>query len=1839
MRVAPTTAQRLRIARVKLLVAALLAGTCEPNDTAGPQSAATTPVAPLEAVSTALAVAPTNVLVGAGQIADSTKPNSPFTASLLDTIPGTVFTLGDNAYLDGSATAFTREYDPYWGRQKARTRPAPGNHDYLTSGAAGYFGYFGALAGDSGKGYYSFDLGDWHIVSLNSTTGAGAGSAQDTWLRADLAATTKPCLLAYFHHPRFFSSYSTSVTSPNSYILNFWNVLYAARADLVLNGHFYHYERFAPQNASGALDVANGIREIIVGTGGAGHDATTYLAPNSLVRNSDTYGVLKLTLSAAGAGTYAWAFLPIAGKTFTDSGSATCHRAVTVSPSLSTVAAAQASITAGGAIPVTVTLKDGNGNPVSGATVVLAATGSGNTLTQPASPTDASGVATGTFTSTVAEGKTISATANGTTLASTAAVMVTAGAMSASASTVATTPATIPAGGGPATITVTAMDGNGNPVSGQTVVLAATGSGNTLTQPAAPTNASGVATGTLASTVAERKTISATVNGTALTRTAAVAVTAGAVSASQSTVTAAPASITAGGGPATITVTAKDGNGNLISGATVALAATGSGNTLTQPAAATDVNGVAAGTLSSTVAEGKTVSATVNGTALTPAAAVTVTVTAGAASASQSTTAAAPASILAGAGPATITVTAKDGSGNLITGATVVLAATGSGNTLTQPAVPTDANGVATGTLSSTVAEAKTISATVNGTALTPTAVVTVTAGAVSASLSTLAAAPATIPPGSGVATITVTAKDGNGNLISGATVVLASTGTGNTLTQPATATDGHGVATGTLSSTVAEGKTISATVNGTALTSTGAVTVTAGAVSPTLSAVAAAPTSITAGGALSTITVTAKDGNGNPVAGATAVLAAAGSGNTLTQPAAATDGGGVATGTLSSTVAEGKTVSATVNGTALTATATVTVTAGAVSASQSTVAAAPTSVTAGGAVSTITVIARDGNGNPVRGATVILAATGSTNTLTQPAATTDVNGVATGTLGSTVAEGKTVSATVNGTALTATATVTVTAGAVSASQSTVAAAPASIPVGGGPATITVTAKDRNGNPISGATVVLAATGNGNTLTQPAGPTNASGVATGTLSSTVAEAKTVSATVAGITLAQTAAVTVTVGTVSATQSTVTVAPASISAGGAPATITVTAKDGFGNPISGATAVLAATGSGNTLTQPTAATDVSGVTTGTLGSTVAEGKTISATVNGAALTPTAAVTVTAGAVSATVSIIAAAPTSIPTGGPVTTITVTVKDANANPISGATVVLAATGTGNTLTPPAGPTSASGVATGKLSSTVAEAKTISATVNGTALTPTVTVTVTAAPVASVTVTPAASSIFVGGTQQLTAVLKDANGNQLSGRVLTWATSNGAVATVSGNGLVTGAAAGSATITATSEGQGGTSAISVSAGSLIIDASLVLAEATVPKPTYLVPIAPGPYGLRVTRVGNDPGQTMTLQTGTGTWGTTVRHHYSKDQPWNSDGTLIALQNSSAPTKLYLDGQTYLPKVGRCSGYSGDDRWHPSPLHPHERVNVSNTGTELMWYDVVSCTKTRSWPLPLTVQYFGPSEGNPSLDGRYAALTDAVRWMFVVDMDPQPPFAAYPSQRIGPAADASDCGLSAGCAIDWVSVSPSGRYVVVAYTSTRVRVYDLDPNTLALTPRSMPAVYPNCGGTAVQGFIYDLGHADLTLNPFDNQEDVLVGQEHCHNAGKVVNGLLIGGVVMARLRDGAITPLTDPANEAYPDHISTRNTDRPGWAYVTYYPGVGKRFGDEIIAVKLDGSKQVERYAHTHTDATGCYSCEAQAVPSRDGLRIMWASNWMTNSGATGTATVIQAYIVDTRP
>ena len=274
----------------------------------------------------------TYVLVGAGDIAGcSSLAGAAATAKLIEGIPGSVFAAGDLAYDRGTVEEFSKCYGATWGKFKDRTRPVPGNHEYGTLGGSPYFTYWGQRAGPAMKGYYSYDLGNWHIVALNTNCdapgvgGCGAGSQQEKWLKEDLAAHGKSCIIAYGHHA-LYSSGLLKWHAIHQELRDLWRDLYTARADLMLAGHEHSYERFAPQDPDGRLDTENGIREIVVGTGGRSHDPLGLALPNSEERNADTFGVLKLTLSST---KYTWEFIPVNGaEGYHDSGEGTCHNAV-----------------------------------------------------------------------------------------------------------------------------------------------------------------------------------------------------------------------------------------------------------------------------------------------------------------------------------------------------------------------------------------------------------------------------------------------------------------------------------------------------------------------------------------------------------------------------------------------------------------------------------------------------------------------------------------------------------------------------------------------------------------------------------------------------------------------------------------------------------------------------------------------------------------------------------------------------------------------------------------------------------------------------------------------------------------------------------------------------------------------------------------------------------------------------------------------------------------------------------------------------------------------------------------------------------------------------------------------------------------------------------------------------------------------------------------------------------------------------------------------------------------------------------------------------------------------
>jgi hypothetical protein len=270
----------------------------------------------LRFVATAPTPVPDEVFVGAGDIAKCGVGDPEATAKLLDRIPGTVFTLGDNAQSNGFYEEYTQCYDPTWGRHKWRTLPTIGNHDWDGTVGRPYFAYFGASAGPAGPGYYSVTLGSWHIVSLNSNVAGGPGSPQYEWLKADLAASPATCTLAMWHHPVF----SSGPNGNTGRMRDIWRLLNQAGADVVLNGHDHVYERFAPQDADGR-PTPRGMREFIVGTGGYSLYDRATSQPNSEIFENRTWGVLKLTLKS---GKYDWEFVPVAGASFRDFGSAAC---------------------------------------------------------------------------------------------------------------------------------------------------------------------------------------------------------------------------------------------------------------------------------------------------------------------------------------------------------------------------------------------------------------------------------------------------------------------------------------------------------------------------------------------------------------------------------------------------------------------------------------------------------------------------------------------------------------------------------------------------------------------------------------------------------------------------------------------------------------------------------------------------------------------------------------------------------------------------------------------------------------------------------------------------------------------------------------------------------------------------------------------------------------------------------------------------------------------------------------------------------------------------------------------------------------------------------------------------------------------------------------------------------------------------------------------------------------------------------------------------------------------------------------------------------------------------
>ena len=259
---------------------------------------------------------PTTVLLAAGDIGLCGSLGAAQTGQMLSELAGTILAVGDLAYPHGSAADFTSCYDPVWGPHKGRTMPAPGNHEYETAGAQAYFDYFGSAAGPAGLGYYSFKAGDWLVLSLNSNVPFGSTTAQAQWIRSELEASTAPCTLAYFHHPL----YSSGPNGDNARLAGLWQLLYDRGVDVIVSAHEHLYERYAPMAPDGQRNDLRGIRQFVVGTGGAALYSIERLHPSSEAQRI-SHGLLKLTLSAQG---YQWEFLQVNG-TVGDSGADVCH--------------------------------------------------------------------------------------------------------------------------------------------------------------------------------------------------------------------------------------------------------------------------------------------------------------------------------------------------------------------------------------------------------------------------------------------------------------------------------------------------------------------------------------------------------------------------------------------------------------------------------------------------------------------------------------------------------------------------------------------------------------------------------------------------------------------------------------------------------------------------------------------------------------------------------------------------------------------------------------------------------------------------------------------------------------------------------------------------------------------------------------------------------------------------------------------------------------------------------------------------------------------------------------------------------------------------------------------------------------------------------------------------------------------------------------------------------------------------------------------------------------------------------------------------------------------------
>jgi hypothetical protein len=452
---------------------------------------------------------------------------------------------------------------------------------------------------------------------------------------------------------------------------------------------------------------------------------------------------------------------------------------------------------------------------------------------------------------------------------------------------------------------------------------------------------------------------------------------------------------------------------------------------------------------------------------------------------------------------------------------------------------------------------------------------------------------------------------------------------------------------------------------------------------------------------------------------------------------------------------------------------------------------------------------------------------------------------------------------------------------------------------------------------------------------------------------------------------------------------------------------------------------------------------------------------------------------------------------------------------------------------------------------------------------------------------------------------------------------------------------------------------------------------------PAYLVPYTDPTFGTKITRIVgnyNDPSASGK------TWPKTARHYYSKTQAWDASGTLLALDKSA----LVLDGTTYQPLYDRtvkCSGYSkGDERWHPTLAKTF--IHVPSGNTRIEWYNIDTCTAAHVVSLPALTNGFGPSEGQASMDGRYVVLTDGFS-AFVVDLI---------AGTVGPSKNfITDCGFACQpitkicsndftrrCLVDedcvspgtcenggHVTISPSGDFAAVVFSGDHIRIYDVNKTTLALTVHDYSALtdMPLCASTPTHtkalGYAYDLGHADFAYNPFDSNTEVLVGQRrsgsHCpvkfctdNSTVCTADATCLGigddkchafsNVIMFNVENGKVLSLAPVSAtmvapvDAESHHLSAVNYGRSGWVYASYKGNagnLGKRYYSEIVALRLDGLA-TERLGRHHSSAAS-YDGEAHGSPSRDGRRVIFASQWDRECAPCSPSSTFGDFVIDT--